>query len=73
MALLQGLNLNEHSPGGPGELFVQPGWPGCGHRCPILAALMPGTGVHRNRDRLASDRQLSHIQTKELTSLHPNP
>ena len=54
MALLHGLNLDDHSPGGPGELPVQPGR---GHRYPILAALTPGTGAYRERDSLASDRQ----------------
>lgn len=54
-------------------LYSQSKWPGCGHRYPILAALMPGTDAHRGRDRLASDPQLHHIWTKELTFLHPSP
>lgn len=69
MDLLRGLNLNDRSPGRSGELFVQSELPGCGHRCPILAALMPGTSAHRDGDSLASDPQLHHSQTKEVTNL----
>lgn len=50
-------------------LYSQLELPGCGHRCPILAALMPGTSAHRDGDSLASDPQLHHSQTKEITNL----
>lgn len=57
-------------------LYSQLELPGCGHRCPILAALMPGTSAHKDGDSLASDPQLHHSQTKEVTtclSFQPRP